>query len=82
MESIEGIEGSTRRLNIWPNGALEKEMWGRLGGSVREASGFGSCHGLSVLGSSPALGSLLSRESASPSAAAPHPLLMLELSLK
>ena len=51
---------------------------GRLGGSVGLVSAFGSGHDLRVLGSSPTLGSLLSRESASPSAL---PLLMLFLSV-
>ena len=41
---------------------------GHLGGSVSYASAFGLGHDPRVLGSSPALGSLLSGESASPSA--------------
>ena len=52
----------------------------RLGGSVGEVSAFSSGHDPRVLGSRPALGSLLSRESASPSPSAiPH---LLVLSLK
>ena len=43
-------------------------MEGHLGGSVGVASTFSSGHDPGVLGSSPMLGSLLSRESASPSA--------------
>ena len=46
-----------------------------LGGSVSSyATAFNAGHDLGVLGSNPVLGSLLSRESASPSAfALPHP---------
>ena len=42
-----------------------------LGGSVSEASAFGSGHDSRVLGSSPASGSQLSEEPASPSAPPP-----------
>ena len=41
----------------------------------------GSGHALGVLGSSPMLGSLLSRESASPPLSAPLPALAVSLSL-
>ena len=41
-----------------------------MGGSVSEVSAFGSGHDPGVLGLSPASGSLLSAESASPSASA------------
>ena len=41
---------------------------GSLGGSVGEASVLGSGHDLRVLGLRPTMGSLLSRECASPSA--------------
>ena len=44
-------------------------------------SAFGSGHDLRVLGSSPTSGSLLSRESASPSASAPSPSHALALFL-
>ena len=57
---------------------------GCLGGSVTEALAFGSGHDLRVLRWSPALGSLLSEESASPSpaaAAAPACVHVLSLSL-
>ena len=52
-------------------------MRGHLGGSVSEASAFSSGHDLRVLGLSPSSGSLLSGESASPSA--PHPPHVLSL---
>ena len=53
---------------------------GLLGGSASEASAFSSGHDLRVLGSSPALGSLLIGESASPSPF-PYPRPQLVLSL-
>ena len=54
---------------------------GRLGGSVGWASAFGSGHDLRVLGSSPASGSLLSREPAPPTPPLPAlcPLLSVEV---
>ena len=54
---------------------LKRNQGGRLGGSVGQASAFGSGHDPGVLGLSPELGSLLSGDSASPSASA-LPLLM------
>ena len=53
---------------------------GRLGDSVGWTSALGLGHGLRVLGSIPALGSLLGRESASPSA--PPPACALSFCLK
>ena len=53
---------------------------GHLGGSEGKVSAFSSGHDLRVLGSSPASGSLLSGESASPSAPDP-PHLVHALSL-
>ena len=53
-----------------------------LGGSVGLASAFSSGHDLSVLGSSPKLGSLLGGESVSPFPSVPqHPLPTSALSL-
>ena len=49
---------------------LLKKLVGCLGGSVGWAAAFGSGHDPSVLGWSPASGSLLGREPASPSASA------------
>ena len=57
---------------------IKKLWWGRLGCLVGEVSAFGSGHDPRVLGWSPTSGSLLSRQSASPSA---PPLLLLSLSL-
>ena len=56
-------------VNVKKTGLL-----GHLGGSVGEASVFGSGHDLRVLGLSPALGSLFSAQSVSPSPSAlpPH----------
>ena len=54
---------------------LKVHIIGSPGGSVAEASAFGSGHDLRVLGSSPKSGCLLSRESASPSPSAPAPSL-------
>lgn len=56
---------------------------GHLGGSVDQASPFGSSHDSGVLGWSLVLGSLLSRKSASPSRSpsAPAPVLSLALTL-
>ena len=51
---------------------LQSPSSGHLGGSVSEASAFGSGHDLRVLESSPAWGSLLSGEPASPSARLPQ----------
>ena len=51
---------------------------GCLGSSAGQASAFGWGHDLSVLGQSPALGSLFSGESASPSAS-PHPLVLSQM---
>ena len=45
-------------------------MRGHLGGSVCSVSAFGSAHDPGILGSSPTSGSLLSGQSASPSASA------------
>ena len=56
--------------------------WGYLGGSVSEASAFGSGHDLRVLGWSPVSGSLLSGESASPSPSDPPPAHACSLALK
>ena len=67
------------------NAEVHLEKWdkqGHLGGSVTEASAFGSSHDFRVLGSSPMLGSLLSRESASASSPAFLPSPQLVLSLK
>ena len=55
---------------------------GRLGGSVGEASAFGSGRDPRVLGSSPTSGSLLSGASASPSASASPPAYTLSVSNK
>ena len=59
------------------------EGWfqGHLGGSVCEVSIFGLGHDLRVPGLSPTSGSLLSRESASPSPSVPPPAHSLTLSL-
>ena len=54
---------------------------GRLGGSVSQASAFSSGHDPRVLGLSPASGSFLGRESASPSAYRSPCLCFLSLSL-
>lgn len=56
----------------------ELDTIGALGGSVGEASAFGSGSDPGVLGWSPAPGSLLSGEPTSPSP--PHPPLVLSLS--
>jgi len=53
-----------------------------LGASVGEVSAFSSGHDPRVLGPSPALGSLLSGEPASPSPSAPPPACALSWSLK
>ena len=61
----------------WLEQSLTHSKWprnthsGSLGDSVGEASALGSGQDLRVMGSSPTLGSQLSRESASPSPSAP-----------
>ena len=61
---------------------LESGWKGCPGGSVSEGSVFGSGHDPRVLGSSPELGSLLSRESASPSLSACSSTCLFSLSVK
>ena len=55
--------------------------WGRLGGSVGYTSAFGSGHDPRVPEWNPTLGSLLGRESASPSPSAPPSVCVFSLSL-
>ena len=66
--------------HFWPSGGyppgqslLRKTTDRCVGGSVSEASDFGSAHDLRILGSSPTSNSLLSGESASPSPFVPPP---------
>ena len=67
---ISGQNGEkiTNSRKSWSKTVLESAIEGHLGGSVGEASTFGSGHDLRVLSTS---GSLLSGESASPSASPP-----------
>ena len=60
---------------------LKMTVEGRLGGPVGWATAFGSGHDPGVPGSSPASGSLLGGESASPSAPPPSHVLALSHSL-
>ena len=71
------------KLDVYIRRTKLDTLLGLLGGSVGEASAFGSGHDLRVLGWNPESGSLLSGEPASPSpSAAPCPsLCSLSLSL-
>ena len=60
---------------------LKVHIIGSPGGSVAEASAFGSGHDLRVLGSSPKSGSLLNGESASPPSSAASPACAVSVSL-
>ena len=58
----------------------KKKGLGRLGGSVGEVSDFGSGHDLTVRGSSPALGSVLTTQSLEPASESVSPSLPLPCS--
>ena len=65
--------GIEKKVRPSPVTSLNTVPWGHRGGSVSEASAFRSGNDLRVLGSSSAWSSLLSGQSASPSACCPPP---------